>query len=173
MELLSDRRVTVNADVAEHVRGEVSVGIIALGVGREDDAVAALVRVFIFADRLGVGAVDLAGDDLVVGILVLREGHDLLIGHAVVREIVRQNACDPVEIPVVFHDVRRGENDGVLRGALGQNLAVGIENRAAEREHILADNGLLNGLLLVVILLENHQISQSAEKEYKSGNAAH
>ena len=161
--------VVVLPDEADDVRGQIAVGVIALRVRLDlhaGEVVLLLERAHFFRHfRL-----DLALDDLIPAVGILRHGQDLII---IDVEDLGKFARDQLRIFFVLDDLGRADEDRIGRGVHGQDLAVRIVDRAARGRDLRRAHLLVDRHFFVLVMVYDHDIEQLDAKDSKCKDAAH
>ena len=157
------------AHEAHDVAGQAAVGIIALGVGLELDPLE-VVLVFELPYPGTEILLYLAGHGLVPALRVRGHVQNLRVVHT---EDLGEAPRDQRRVLVVHHDLRRGDVDGVHRGAHGQDIAVAVVDRAAAAVDRGLAHLLLDGGDLVLLVLQDLDLIELSDQHDKCSNAAH
>ena len=156
-------------DEADDVRGQIAVRIVALRVRLDlhaGEIVVLLERPHLFRHvRL-----DLALDDLIPTVGILRHGQDLVI---IDVENLGKFARDQLRVLLVIGDLGRADEDRIDRSVHGQDLAVRVIDRAARGRDLRLAYLLVDRHFFVLLMVYDHDIEQLDAKDSKCKDAAH
>ena len=161
--------LVVLPDEADDMRGQASVGIIALRVRLDLDA-DEVILLFERAHLFRHVRLDLALDDFIPAVGIFRHVQDLII---IDVEDLRKFSRDHLRVFLVRGDLGRTDKDRVDRGVHGQDLAVRVIDRAARGRDLRLAHLLVERHFLILVMVYDHDAEQLDAKDSKCKDAAH
>ena len=172
---------------AQHLAGQGTVGVVALGAGGEIEVVGGIVLLNKGPDGLGVLLLDLGGQHLILGVGLLHALFQLFpvqVRHQLTQAVhhhiplaldlgvvgvLVQVAVLILELTLTHtgHQVLGGQDQVVYRGRHGQHIAVGIQDLAPVGRHGHVHQLLLDGFGLILIVVHDGDVPQLDQQRNK------